>query len=126
MSVTCEDLLAYAVALQVGPGEPEFRASVSRAYYAAYHRADAWHDALPSPGSATNGANQGVHALLIDRLRNPTVNGKPATSSRSIAYMLQHMKASRTVADYKLDQHLDQAVAATVVASAANLIAKAV
>lgn len=124
MAVTCEDLLSCAQTLSQTAEEATLRASVSRAYYSAYHRADRWHEGLPAQGSAAGG--QGMHATLIECLVSPSVTGPVAQRSRSIGYMLRHMKASRTKADYRLDEVVDGGEAATAVAAAAQVLSKAV
>ena len=51
MSVTPNDLLNFARELHQGvSAEVNDRNTISRAYYAAYHAAMAFHEALPSGG----------------------------------------------------------------------------
>ena len=124
MSIADMDLLAFGESLARGNSEIEWRTSVGRSYYAAYHRASDWHSKLPSQGMAQ--AGQGVHATLIACLTNPTVNGALKMRSMSVGYMLCHMKAARRKADYELGAHVDQAEAATTAASAQTMMDKAV
>lgn len=123
MSVCDEDLLVYGETLAKEASEICWRASVGRSYYASYHCADAWHDALPSHGMAA--AGRGVHRTLIDCLINPTVLGASMRRSKSIGYMLEVMKAARQKSDYELDEHVDQGEAQTVAANSRMLLAKA-
>lgn len=124
MSVGPADLLGLATALCRGATEVEWRASIGRAYYGAYHTAEAWHRALPVPGSAPGGV--GVHETLIRCLTTPRVVGKQALKSRAIGYMLRQQKTWRAEADYDLSSSVDLQKAQTAVASAAKLIEEAV
>lgn len=124
MSITENDLLAMGSTLAAANSECEWRASISRSYYAAYHKASDWHEKLASQGIAQPG--RGVHATLIECLKNPTVTGQKMMRSKSLGYVLGHMKASRHKADYQLAAQVDQAEADTVAADAATLLQKAV
>ena len=124
MSVSDVQLFAYGQQLAQAKTEVELRTSVCRSYYAAYHRAKSWHEALPSHGFAKSGA--GVHATLIQCLTNPSVVGPAMLKSKSIGYMLQSMKIARQQADYDLASTVDCAQAETVSESARILIEKAV
>jgi len=82
--------------------EASFRAVVSRAYYAAYHHAKAFHDALPSAGLV--GKANGSHERLIAQLTNPTVPyADPSnTKSRRVGYILKDIYRLRIVSDYRI------------------------
>lgn len=122
MSIEVSDLCEYGAQLSLLQSEIEWRNAVGRCYYAAYLRAEAWHDGFPSHGQAD--AGRGVHATLISCLKKPTVGGQRKISSMSVGYMLEAMKALRTKADYKLHTSLDQAEAKTVAANAKMVLAK--
>jgi hypothetical protein len=122
MSVVDSDLRDYGACLSESDGELIWRNAVGRSYYAAYHRADTWHEALPSHGVAKPG--QGAHATLIDCLQHPTVTGPTSMRSRAVGYVLAHMKAFRTKADYELHLDVDQAEARTAVEYASKVFAK--
>lgn len=124
MSITEANLLALGQALATGGGEVEWRASASRSYYAAYHRANDWHEKLSSHGLSR--PNQGVHATLIDCLTRPTVTAPIKTKSMSIGYVLQSMKAIRQKADYDLGVSVDVAEANTMLANAQNILTRAI
>jgi hypothetical protein len=79
---------------------------------------------LATQGRAQNGS--GVHKRHIDALINPTVSGADATKSKSIGYMLNNLKASRTKADYRLTDTVDLNEAKTAVANARIVTTKAV
>lgn len=103
MSVAPRDLLNGARQIRAGlADEAGFRAAISRAYYAAYHDARAFHDALPSAGLA--GSATGSHEKLIAQLTNPTVpRADPnCMRSRRIGHILNDIYRLRIVSDYKI------------------------
>lgn len=110
MTIQKEDLLAVADQLLSGETEACWRSAVSRAYYAAYHGCDDWHNQLPVPGS-DNGPRGGTHQVLINRLRNPApgTKGEVVILSRILAAKLEVLRGDRHVADYRLDETLDEA-----------------
>jgi uncharacterized protein (UPF0332 family) len=120
---TPRELLAAAVALS-GPGklEAEWRASVSRAYYACFHALTAWHAALPMPGSV--GSARGEHEQLIQRLCKPdkACSIEQATTSRWCAGQLDALRALRVDADYKLEKKFTAEQAQFACANAAALL----
>ena len=105
MSVTPIDILRLASDLQLGAAtEVEFRNTIGRAYYAAYHLATQFHRSLPQPGANPPDA-LGVHAALVYRLDHP---GIPTTDARYRASRLLSIKLKgfhpiRVKADYTLE-----------------------
>lgn len=107
MSVTPEDLLAYARKL-CGPLSTEvvLRASVSRSYYAAFHWCSAAADRYcePLPASALKvGMNERVYVRLSSCSRNPNLEGK----LRLLAEQAKKLRDLRTKADYSLQVKVD-------------------
>lgn len=104
MSVTPADLLTLATELQAAGTETSDRSSISRAYYALYHRALAWESALPDVGSAGGGAG-GSHQQLINRLSQPgTLCPEPQrTAAKKLAAFLRIERDLRHRADYELE-----------------------
>lgn len=83
--------------------EAHRRASINRSYYAAYHRASAYHASLKTPGRQPD--HGGVHEKLIGQLNNPTVqHPKAIVRSKEIGQMLHSLKRARFKADYKLQE----------------------
>lgn len=125
MSVTKEDLLLLANELVLAASEVQWRAAVSRAYYAAYHGCLEWHSGMPLPGSS-NGIGGGVHQQLLNRLRNgaPEWSQPQRTLGRVLCHQLGALKARRTIADYDLGEPFDNALAAANCASAAQLVSR--
>lgn len=123
MSIACSDLLALAQKLAEQKEETSCRSSVSRAYYAAYHRCNDWHNSLKAPGSNV-GPVGGVHQQLINRLRNPApeVKGEERRISKLKAAWLEVLRDKRHKADYKLDGNCERADALQACADAKNLL----
>ena len=123
MSIACSDLLALAQKLAEQNDETSLRSSVSRAYYAAYHRSNDWHSSLQAPGSNI-GHVGGVHQELINRLRNPApeVKGEERRISKVKAAALEVLRDQRHKADYKLDGKCERADALQACANAKNLL----
>lgn len=72
MSVAPREIFASAQKIRDSQNdEVGYRTAISRSYYAAYHAARIFHDALDSPGSL--GASGGVHVQLVARLLAPTM-----------------------------------------------------
>ncbi|QCP50199.1 hypothetical protein FAZ95_14020 [Trinickia violacea] len=127
MSSTPRQLVDCAAAmLQGATDEPQFRAICSRAYYAAFHAANEFHNALPAPGSVGN-AN-GRHEQLIAQLANPQIskNNKRYHVSQALSKSLRPLIAARVLADYEIHLSVDAATAASTVTGADTLITKAV
>lgn len=125
MTVCAKDLLLQAKSLETSSAEIELRTCVNRAYYAAFHAANDWHDGLATGGLQGSGAF-GVHQRLINCLTTPTVTGPAAMQSRAIGYMLRVVKSLRTPADYDLDATVTAVDAANAVAQTESLMKKAV
>lgn len=125
MSVCAMDLLGQAKSLENSSSEVELRTGVNRAYYAAYHSANDWHNNLATGGLPGN-MGSGVHQRLINCLTNPTVAGATGTQSKSIGYMLLALKRSRFQADYVLAATVTEIDATNAVAQAEMLLKKAV
>lgn len=106
MSVEDYELLELAKQIESeAKGEAAYRNSVSRSYYAIYHKASNFHDALPSKGE--EGKRGGVHARFISRLNNPTVICEiTIKKSKMAGYVCQDMRTRRVDADYKLDKNI--------------------
>lgn len=130
MSVKSTDLFQWA---QSTPRSSEagVRASISRAYYAAYHRCLDWETGLPAKGNPAgpNGQVVGNHQRLINRLRNPDATQcSPAQQvlSKQLGMMLDNLKAQRFRADYQLQTNLASSDASVACSDAKTLLVKAV
>lgn len=123
MSIQKEDLLILAGELSAGTTEAHWRSAVSRAYYAAYHGCNDWHDALPAPGSNT-GIPGGKHQQLINRLGHPAPEVKDgrATVSRLAGVRLGLLRTQRASADYQLQDLLDGASAQNACLAAKEIL----
>lgn len=100
------DLLALAHEQSAAETEAAWRTSVSRAYYACYHEALAFHNALPAPGNL--GQSKSVHQQLIDQLLSPAkeCSRDQVKLCRFLAGRLFDLRAWRVDADYNLNQRL--------------------
>lgn len=103
MATSTKDLLAQALGARGHSAEARRRATISRAYYAAYHRCREWARSLPRSSEAVAKAH-GVHEQLIDRLANPppSCSRERRRIARQLAGQLSALKARRVAADYKL------------------------
>ena len=103
MPLSVSEPLAVADSLAAFTGEPYDRSAISRAYYAAFHHAKQWHDALPQPGHDI-GPRGGEHQTLINQLKNPDATLGPisARDSRIFGAKLQVMRERRVKCDYFL------------------------
>lgn len=103
--VTPEDLLAAAEKFLLAQplDEAHVRAAISRAYYAAYHAAYAFHGELPLPGRLSDRPG-GEHENLIQRLErpDPRLHDEVTRISKLLAVRLRAMRDVRLRADYKL------------------------
>ena len=122
--ITPLDLFAPATGLAGGATEAHWRASISRAYYSAFHAALQWHASLPAPGSV--GQASGIHSQLIHQLRAPAPECGPsnAKASREMGLRLDSLRAMRVEADYKLQVAVTQERATGACALALQLIGK--
>lgn len=96
MSVTHQELVLLARELARGDREIDWRSSVSRCYYAAYHSALAHAEKCPF----TDNVNTGSHAQLARRYQ---LHG--SKDARAIAEALALMKRQREAADYMIGTH---------------------
>lgn len=105
MSVTPEDLLSWANIANAST-EPDRRAIISRAYYAAYHRCSEWHSTRLRYQSTFQAQNAGEHEVLIQKLLHPSLGNSNGQSrlSRDLGQRLQTLKPLRVLADYRLRQ----------------------
>jgi len=128
MSVLPNDLLKLAKdLLSQATAEVQFRNVVSRTYYAAYHSAKHFHDALPQPGKLP-GKPTGIHEELAHRLCWPSIPESDVRfqRSREIGRDLRWLHSERTKADYRLDMTVTRDSALEVMERAEQLIAKAI
>lgn len=125
MAITDLDLLRVAQPLSASTDEADRRSGISRAYYAAFHRAQAWHASLPMPGS-NRGPDGGEHQQLINKLRNPDASLKPevAKMSRTLGAKLEAYRNRRVTADYKLTSSIDPGEAATQYQQVSEILAQ--
>jgi uncharacterized protein (UPF0332 family) len=113
MSVAVADILASAEVLALGNSEIDWRNSVSRSYYAAFHRArdsahhcpDNSHLRMPS------------HEALSNRYELHNKEG-----AKSIAIVLQLMKRARHLADYDIDQEFDRSLTVEQIAHCKKML----
>ncbi|CAG9180994.1 hypothetical protein LMG32289_04777 [Cupriavidus pampae] len=86
--------------------EESCRAKISRAYYALFHEAKAFHDQLPSEGLVPT-RPVGVHKRIIHQLCNPTVaDERLQAKSRRAGTKLGLARELRDLADYRLEDHV--------------------
>ena len=92
--------------------EPQYRTVCSRAYYGAFHAANLFHNALPTPG--TVGAARGRHEQLIAQLANPTCSKRNHKYfvSQALSKVLRTLINARVRADYLIDTEVDFGMAA--------------
>lgn len=98
MSVTPSDFLNSAVALSNSGDKDEMtqRNILSRAYYAAYHRA---HELIPFENTARD-KDVGMHRSYFDQL----LRKKKGSVERIIGEKLKSMYSRRILADYRLGE----------------------
>jgi uncharacterized protein (UPF0332 family) len=116
MSCTPQDLLNFAEKLSNSSEEVELRSSISRAYYAAFHTADAAKSICPEIHRDTVAG--GSHKYVIKRyldIASPTL-------ARQIGYILQDMCTRRESADYTLSDNCTTNHAKTQIVTAKKLI----
>lgn len=114
--------LGLARELGERPDEVARRTSISRAYYAAYHRCIDWEKELPVQGSE-NG-RKGVHAQLIARLQHPGKGCSRMQSQRSkaIGKLLLEQRERRVTADYRVDDPLPDLLVAAQLNAATRVL----
>lgn len=110
MAINSKDLMLLAEMLWKNNSETYKRSAASRAYYAAYHEAKAWHKNLPEPGAVLN-SKGGSHALLIHQLANPSTKTKKdknlSVISIELASRLESLRSVRNSADYDISDTFD-------------------
>ena len=106
MPIDSSDLIQLANELAPGGSEVRHRASISRAYYASFHRCQEWELKLPLAGDDNH--VHGSHERLIARLRHPhqACDARIADFSRGLGARLETQKGHRAFADYKVDRQL--------------------
>ncbi|MFK0377855.1 hypothetical protein [Pandoraea sp. NPDC090278] len=89
-------------------GEATLRAVASRAYYAGYHAAKGFHEALATPGSVMQA--RGRHEQLLAQLANPGIskNNRKHTISVALSKSLRPTYSLRVTADYHLHRPITQ------------------
>ncbi len=114
---------------QAGSGdalaEAKWRAAASRAYYAAYHTADAYykrtHNGSPAPTTrhrlGGGSRNLDLHAALIEGLKD--TEAEPAAT---VGRLLSTVKATRVNADYRSDARVSDQDAALAVETAQEIM----
>nr|WP_144834652.1 hypothetical protein [Cupriavidus gilardii] len=102
MSVDHTDFERLASISAGGKSEIDWRNSVSRAYYAAFHIAQQHVHHCPDNAHL----QMGTHARLSDRFAS-----EKSTAGRAISYILVAMKRSRHLADYEISDPFTQDLA---------------
>jgi len=122
LSTDCQAILACAEKIvSIAGCEAEYRASIGRSYYSAFHRAKEFHNQLKSPGGAPE-KDSGVHETLIFQLTNPTTpDSKEKIDSRRVGYILRSVKLQRVKSDYYLDQDITKKDMETALEMAKNI-----
>lgn len=113
MSVDFNDILQSAEVLALGESEIDWRNSVSRAYYAAYHRARDSQHLCPDNSYLRIGS----HEALSHRYE---LHGKHG--AKAISLVLQAMKRNRHLADYDLRDEFDSNLCSEQILTCKKLI----
>lgn len=125
--VTPEELLAKAESLlKTAKSELDYRGAVESAYYAAYHAALAFEEALPHRSSATP-ARGGAHEVLIYRLERPSHQLEYGLRiiSLELGAQLRILKPLREHATYILDESVRVDHAEAAIRGAKDLLPEA-
>lgn len=104
MMVKPSELLDCALRIaKLDRSEAAGRAAISRGYYAAFHAARSYHNALPQPGDI-RGAS-GMHQQLLNQLQFPNIPPQDPKFAVSVAISktLRPACSARVDADYKLE-----------------------
>jgi hypothetical protein len=122
VSVSPVELVDFAEQL-ADTSEACLRASISRAYYGAFHAAKDFHDNLPASGAVTN-PNEGVHGRLYQQLLAPALdkNDPLYTRSKRVGYMGRNIHGMRIKADYKLSETVTPEMKAQSIREARKLL----
>jgi uncharacterized protein (UPF0332 family) len=116
--VTAKDFLNSALELVKENEEISKRNAISRAYYAAYHKSL---EASPYlPNAVPDGV--GLHQRLI--LQFSSFNGSRDSTrlAKHISYKLSRIRATRTKADYKLNESLARSDTPSTLDTARQLV----
>ena len=97
MSVSPADFMDSASALSLGADEMAQRNALSRAYYAAFHRA-----AVSYPPEENRRGGTGMHRNYLDQLQNHQAGSK----ERIVGAKLTQLYQRRVLADYRLQNSL--------------------
>ena len=97
-----DELLQLARELGASPLEVRRRAAISRAYYAAFQRCEAWERQLSRSGDDCG--VHGTHARLIARLKHPhaVCNAAEKACSTDLGARLERQHKLRVHADYRI------------------------
>lgn len=124
MAVSPLDFLQQAKQLANNAvADVDYRNAVGRAYYAAFHAADAFHSSLPQPGRLP-AKSTGLHEQLFHRLINPTISATDSRHrvSRIVGHKARDFHRIRVQADYDLGQEMTGEDAANAIARAEEII----
>jgi uncharacterized protein (UPF0332 family) len=105
MSVCAEDFLISAE-LKEGACEIDFRNSISRAYYAAFHLLKTVIDTLPNPPVVDQAFDS--HNDTINKLLDCAKTTEQKVISKAIINSIKKRKRMRKIADYELSQSIDE------------------
>jgi uncharacterized protein (UPF0332 family) len=103
MSVSVQDIFDFATRLSVADTEIDWRDSVGRAYYAAYHRAKVTVELCPSNAHLRMGDHERIHERF---------DLHEAKSAKAISASLQILKRYRRMADYEIEDPFEKSLAA--------------
>lgn len=127
MSATPDEILSYAHEICASADcETKYRASIGRAYYAAFHAARHFHIGLATPGSVGS-TNGGRHVQLMAQLANPGIskNNKKFYISQALSKSLRPLADARVDADYHLELKIEKDLAESVLAQASEVVKRA-
>lgn len=112
MSISCNDLFEYAQKLaELGEAEVEYRAAISRAYYAAFHYAAQFYKQVYGVDLPQE-RGMGMHKTLINYLKNPECEEKELRDkSKNLGEKLQKVMLTRINADYKITWQIPKSIA---------------
>lgn len=100
MSIDHLEFLSSAEKMIPGAAEIDLRNAISRAYYAAYHRALASAEYCPDNSHLV--LDCGAHERTISRFLSFDNSSPLAIPAKSLAYVLRQLKTNRHRADYTL------------------------
>jgi uncharacterized protein (UPF0332 family) len=102
MSVSIQEILDFASKLASEGAEIDWRNSVGRAYYAAYHRAKITVVLCPSNDHLKMGDHERIHERF-------DLHG--TKSAKAISIALQNLKRYRRMADYEIGDPFEKSLA---------------